>query len=489
MEKKIKVLYIISIGAIIAFLVMQVYWLYTRYEYALRIAEIEAQSRIVATIREDMQERTDHPDTSVGGGKHESNYSMQTRVDTQGRTTRVSVLSVTRYAQRILGIKEDRALTDEEKERAGERLMEHLIKVDSLKSVFEASNAPSEGAMWSATKNAELDWLEPLDPAAIDSMLMKKGIDADVSLVITDSVVWKPWVEKHAAIFDSTVKVAVPYSELERKSVFVTYRIPSLEILSKMSGILGFAAAISLLLILCLIWQFSTIVRLNRLDAMRNGFITTMIHELKRPLTTLKMCVSGIENDTMMSAPETKKELTSETRRALDNLSSYFSKLRDITFNRTEQIPLDITVFNLRPLFDATSAATVIPSGKHVDFINRIPEDMAISADRSHILNILTNLVENAIKYSGDDVTIIAEALRHDNVTAIKVSDDGNGIAKGDIDKIFSRFYRGKSSSDGQPGMGLGLAYVRLLAEAHGGSVSVESQEGIGSEFIIIIPQ
>lgn len=128
-----------------------------------------------------------------------------------------------------------------------------------------------------------------------------------MSLILTDSIVWEPAVETHTGIFNPTMKVSVPYSELERKSVLVTYRIPSLEILSKMSGILGFAAAISLLLILCLIWQFSTIVRLNRLDAMRNGFITTMIHELKRPLTTLKMCVSGIENDTMMSDPETKK--------------------------------------------------------------------------------------------------------------------------------------------------------------------------------------
>lgn len=106
-----------------------------------------------------------------------------------------------------------------------------------------------------------------------------------------------------------------------------------------MGWTLALAVVLSLFLIHCLLWQIKTIVKLTRLDKMRNSFITTMIHELKRPISTLKMCVSGIDNDKLMEDNQLRHELTGEIRMALDNLSAYFSKLRDITFNNVEQIP------------------------------------------------------------------------------------------------------------------------------------------------------
>ena len=236
-------------------------------------------------------------------------------------------------------------------------------------------------------------------------------------------------------------------------------------------------------------WQIKTIVKLTRLDKMRNSFITTMIHELKRPITTLKMCVSGIDNDKMMEDSQLRHEMASETRIALDNLAAYFSKLRDITFNNVEQIPLHISSFNLANLAEEVSKSIALPSNKHVTFENKIPKDLDISADRTHMTNIIINLIENAIKYSGQEVTIGISTESTVDGIAIKVSDNGNGIPIGSQNKIFDRFYRGKASSTEIPGMGLGLAYVKLLVEAHGGDITVESTESIGSTFTIKLPQ
>ena len=97
--------------------------------------------------------------------------------------------------------------------------------------------------------------------------------------------------------------------------------------------------------------------------------------------------------------------------------------------------------------------------------------------------------MENAIKYSGPSVEIKAYALKHDGNVELHVCDTGNGISSTDLKHIFKRFYRGKASKGEQPGMGLGLAYVKLLVEAHGGRISVESTEGEGSCFTIIFPQ
>lgn len=256
-----------------------------------------------------------------------------------------------------------------------------------------------------------------------------------------------------------------------------------------MGWTLALAVVLSLFLILCLVWQIRTIVKLTRLDKMRNSFITTMIHELKRPISTLKMCVSGIDNDKLMEDAQLRHELTGETRMALDNLSAYFSKLRDITFNNVEQIPLSVSSFDLATLVDSVIKSITVPSTKDVVFENTVPEDFEISADRSHLMNILSNLIENAIKYSGSNVAIKINAVRRSDGYEINIEDNGNGIPAADINKIFNRFYRGKASTSDIPGMGLGLAYVKLLTDAHGGEISVDSTEGAGSSFSIKLPQ
>ena len=229
---------------------------------------------------------------------------------------------------------------------------------------------------------------------------------------------------------------------------------------------------------------------MNRLDRMRNNFVVTMIHELKRPISTLKMCVSGIGNPRMMADGEVRAELLGSTRAALDTLSAYFSKLRDITFNNASQIPLNPTRFSLAELVGEVAGGITRPGGKTVDIDSRVDAGTSITADRVHLANILGNLVENAVKYSGSSVTITISARTTDGAVEIAVSDNGHGIPQADLHKIFERFYRSRKAADSDlPGMGLGLAYAKLLTEAHGGSIGVESREGAGSCFTITLPQ
>lgn len=129
------------------------------------------------------------------------------------------------------------------------------------------------------------------------------------------------------------------------------------------------------------------------------------------------------------------------------------------------------------------------PAEKSIYIKNNIDKTFEILADKTHLYNILNNLVENAVKYSGSSVEIIVSAKHNNGVVELNISDTGIGISSGDLKHIFKRFYRGKTSSGGQPGMGLGLAYVKLLVEAHGGDISVESSEGEGSCFTIKLPQ
>ena len=391
--------------------------------------------------------------------------------------------------RKILGIAEERNLTPEEMKKLQELVIDSLDMVDAKIATVDASGAPSDGVAWNAMRNFDNEIQSPFTTEGIDSILRKGKLNAEITLVLQDSVTWEPVAIRHSSVVSPRFKVITPYSELEKKAVVIECVIPSSEILSSMGWTLALAVVLSLFLILCLVWQINTIVRLTRLDKIRNSFITTMIHELKRPISTLKMCVSGIDNDKLMEDAQLRHELTGETRKALDNLSAYFSKLRDITFNNVDQIPLNVTSINLFELVDSVITSIQLPSSKNVVFENNVPGKLEVSADRSHLMNILTNLIENAVKYSGEDVMIKIYAEAISEGIKILVEDNGNGIASTDQSKIFNRFYRGKASTTDIPGMGLGLAYVKLLTDAHGGEISVESTEGVGSSFSIKLPQ
>lgn len=489
MENKIKTLYILSIIAIVSFLGMQGYWLYNRYEYSVKEYEDYAFSAISKSLVEYANLRPkfskDH-----SGMRYQSSYQMNTDVDSARNPKRtVNVETKIFDGRSLLGITEDRDLTQEEKQELLQIMIDSLIIVEQRKAEVDVTSAPSDAVAWAAMKNFEIEIESPYDTAVVDSLLQKENIHADISLIVTDSLLWSPITTRHTSLIKPGLKVISPYSELERKAVVIECEIPSSEILQNMGWTLALAVVLSLFLVLCLVWQIKTIAKLTRLDKMRTSFITTMIHELKRPISTLKMCVSGIDNDKLMQDDQLRHELTAETRIALDNLSAYFSKLRDISFNNVEQIPLNITSFNLSELVDNVLKSISLPSNKVVTFENNVPEGLEVSADSSHLMNIFTNLIENAIKYSGDSVTIKITAQATTDGCHIAVEDNGNGISSADSSKIFNRFYRGKMSSTDIPGMGLGLAYVKLLAEAHGGIISVESEEGIGSKFNITIPQ
>ena len=147
--------------------------------------------------------------------------------------------------------------------------------------------------------------------------------------------------------------------------------------------------------------------------------------------------------------------------------------------------------FALRGLMEECISKQNIPSDKDVRMEIVAEGDLEIQADRMHLANIVCNLLENAIKYSIETVAIrIDYRMREDGMVQISVADNGIGVAKTDQRYVFDKFYRSESAKEKAiPGIGLGLSYVKLLVEAHGGRISLDSTEGEGTTFIIVIPQ
>ncbi len=496
MEKRIKALYIITILAILVFLGMQVYWLFGRYVFSLNEYERDLSQKIVECVkqynglRESPKNRKNTNDTICKQMMFPVISLSISKGDSIETSRKVSIYTYSYH--KILGLDENTPLTAEMKEKALNKVYDHTkynrpIASDSIH--YDASPAKDENETWAAAHNVVLAKDVPFTAVGIDSVFRKNGIKADLIITQVDSMVWKNNIQSTGTILNPILSVSIPFSQLEGRIVKIKCKVNPFDVLPMMWPTLAVVLFVTILLIVCLVLQFSTVLKLSRLDKMRNSFITTMIHELKRPISTLKMCVSGLDNERMMEDKELKKDILSETRIALDNLSAYFSKLRDITFNDVEQIPLNIETFNLRKLIDMVTNVIIVPSDKVVSLVNEIDTDIEVSADKSHLHNILINLVENAIKYSKDSVDIICTASKNDNSIEISVKDNGIGISSSDQKHIFKRFYRGKASVSDQPGIGLGLTYVKLLVDAHGGEITVDSTEGEGTRFTIKLPQ
>ena len=493
MERRFKFIYGLTICAIATFSIVQGYWLYSRYRLSLEEYKSELYSTIIACAEEDIAIRKTLP------------YSPRFYGNRLRKTSEIKgndVVETWRYEIFAL----DTLNYISKGTNAHAYLLDYIASLhDSVPTelpkgleyfVFTCDSKGHEdmgtSQLVEALNRFTVDHQHPFQKELLDSILQSRGIVAQsITTTKADTMVWQPSMQTDGSIWQPVMKVSYPYDIFEGQQVVVTTAISVSPVIRRMAYTLLITVLLSLFLIFCLVYQILTIRKQRHVEAIRQEFLHTMIHELKRPISTLKMCVSFMGNERMMQDGESKQKILNSSHNELDNLTSYFSKLRDITFSDSEKIPLVKSRFALRGLMEECINKQNIPSDKDVRMEIVAEDDLEIRADRMHLANIVCNLLENAIKYSAEAVTIrIDYRMREDGTVQITVADNGIGIEKADQRYVFDKFYRSESSKDKAiPGIGLGLSYVKLLVEAHGGSIGLDSTEGEGTTFTILIPQ
>ncbi len=372
------------------------------------------------------------------------------------------------------------------------------LSVEQLDSLYLLNQGVKKRQLKVETPNREYDVYDALDRfytdeicpftvARLDSLLIDEGLDAEsIEIRQPDSTGWKPTKTSAGSI----ISIAYPFNILDNKQVSITYRLGVPPVIRRMGGSLALSAVLSFLLIFCLIYQIKTIFKQQRVEELRKSFIKTMIHELKRPITALKLSISFMKNEEMMRDEGLKTDMLRNARNELDNLSSYFSKLRDLTYGDLEQIPLNLSALKPSELVMECIAKQTFPGERNIIVETRFDNhDTTIRADRMHLANILCNLLENAVKYSEGDALIQIKGNLVGDKYQIEIADNGFGIPYQEQKYVFDKFFRSASVTEKNiPGIGLGLCYVKLLVEAHKGDIYLESETGVGSRFVIEIP-
>ena len=225
----------------------------------------------------------------------------------------------------------------------------------------------------------------------------------------------------------------------------------------------------------------------HRLDAVRRDFVANVSHELRTPVGALSLLAETLEGET---DPEIVERFLGRIQDETDRLARLIDDLLDLSRieggvgDRVERIELGGIV--------GESVGAVREAAKHKEIdinVDVTAAPITVSGDHGQLVSAVTNLLENAVKYTDVGGEVSCRMVSHGTEVAIAVVDTGVGIPQKDHHRVFERFYRvdrGRSSASG--GTGLGLAIVRHVAVNHGGRVEVISQEGVGSTFTMILP-
>ena len=237
---------------------------------------------------------------------------------------------------------------------------------------------------------------------------------------------------------------------------------------------------------------FNDVTQMRRLENMRRDFVANVSHEIKTPLTAIKGFVETLQQGRVDKAEENERFL-GIIQKHVDRLNSIVEDLLALSRIEQEDEHKEIS-FQQVKIEDIFQAAVQLCQSKAEEKKIRIDMDCEKDAtaifDPTLIEQAVVNLLDNALKYSEPQSTVMLKSNQQNSEVIISVQDHGIGIAQKHLPRLFERFYRAdKARSRKMGGTGLGLAIVKHIAQAHGGHVNVESQLGEGSRFSIHLPQ
>lgn len=254
-------------------------------------------------------------------------------------------------------------------------------------------------------------------------------------------------------------------------------------ILSQMMGVIITVFLLFLAFSLAFWYLFRTVSKMRTIKEMKDDFVSNMTHELKTPIAIAYSANDALLNYDTDNDPQKKVAYLNIANKQLKRLGELVENILAMSMERRKTMKLKPEVILLRPVMEEIAASHRMRSEKTIT-INVNVDEVSIEADKTHLSNILNNLIDNAIKYSGDSVEITITG----NDREISVADNGIGIPSKSIAYLFNKFYRvPHGNRQDVRGFGIGLYYVKSILDKMGWSIDVRSKEGEGSVFTIKI--
>lgn len=261
-------------------------------------------------------------------------------------------------------------------------------------------------------------------------------------------------------------------------------------ILNSMNLLLPSVALVLLILIIFIV-AIIIIFRQKQLNTMKNDFVNNMTHEFKTPISTISLASQMLQDPGVGKTPETLKHISKVIRDETKRLSFQVEKVLQMAVFEREKSTLKMNEIQINSLIRdiiGNFSLKVTSKGGKITSNLKATNDLAF-IDEVHFTNVIFNLMDNALKYSDKSLLLTVETWNEKDNLLISIEDNGIGIHKEDLKRIFEKFYRVSTGNlHNVKGFGLGLAYVKKIVTEHKGSIKAESELNIGTKFIISIP-
>ena len=265
-------------------------------------------------------------------------------------------------------------------------------------------------------------------------------------------------------------------------------------VLSQMGLPLASSAILMLTVMACFAYAVQVIVKQKKLSEMKTDFINNMTHELKTPISTVSMACEALADPDIAVQPNIQKRYLGIIAQENKRLAQQVEKVLQISRLERKQFNLKFEEIDAHELLKNLAETYQIQLQDATQLQLRLNAlQPTLIADRLHLTSIIGNLIDNAIKYSEENLQIEIQTensqLNGNQALRIKIKDKGIGIAAENLNRIFDKFYRVPTGNlHNVKGFGLGLAFVKYSVEAHHGRIEVNSKPNTGSTFLVTLP-
>ena len=247
--------------------------------------------------------------------------------------------------------------------------------------------------------------------------------------------------------------------------------------------------------VLCMafIYTLYVIFRQKKVTELKNDFINNMTHEFKTPISTISLASQMLTDESVTKSPQMLQHITGIINDETKRLRFQVEKVLQISLFDQQKATMKMRELDVDELLTGvvnTFALKVEKNGGTI-ITNLEAQDATIYADEMHITNVVFNLMDNAVKYKRDDeaLRLTIHTWNEQGKFCLSIQDNGIGIKKENLKRVFDRFYRVHTGNlHNVKGFGLGLAYVKKVIQDHRGSIRAESEYGVGTKFIIVLP-
>ncbi|MBK7134368.1 MAG: HAMP domain-containing histidine kinase [Bacteroidales bacterium] len=262
-------------------------------------------------------------------------------------------------------------------------------------------------------------------------------------------------------------------------------------VLGNMVWILGGSLLFSLFILATFALSLYFIIRQKKISEMKSDFINNMTHEFKTPIATISLAADTITNAKVINDEKSVRHFIGMIKKENARMNKKVETILQIASLDKKEIEFRFENVSIHSVIDHAieSIDIQVQQRNGTISLNLNADNPIIYGDNEHLLNLVNNLLDNAIKYSPDSPEITVSTINNEKGVILSVEDKGIGMSKAVQSKIFERFYRQSSGNvHDVKGFGLGLNYARAIIDAHKGSITVFSEPGKGSRFEIFLP-